>query len=134
MRLRNLPGLPTFWPSLERNKLPSPRLSDRSELDIDIGARTDFGWKGQDIGQENDGRRLDGIGVSLSGALCEPPGESLESGRETCWIGIPLGGSPFTGLFSGWCGDEAIISEELSVSFAGCNIPVTCFVNVAIAR
>lgn len=85
-------------PPWERGELLSPRLSDHSEADLGIDARTDFIWKERNIGRENDGRRLDdsGIGVGVSGALRKPlcaPGDSLtrslEKGRESFWIGVP---------------------------------------------
>lgn len=102
-----------------------------------------FVWKEKNIGRESDGRRLDecGIGTGVSGALCEPSWVGgdlltrlLANGRETCWTGVPLGRSSIAGPLSGWCGAEAITSEELGVILIGYNIPVMCFVKVAIAR
>lgn len=81
------------------------------------------------------------MGAGAVSRLCEPlcaPGDSLtkslENRRETRWIGVPLGGSPSKGMSTVWLRGEAIISEELGVSFVGGNIPVTCFAKVAIAR
>lgn len=104
-----------------------------------MDARTDFIPKEKNAGRENDERRLDesDVGAGESGVLCEPSrvrGDSvttsLRNKREICWIDVPLGWSAFVG----WDGAGAITSEELGVRSIWGNIPVTCFVKVAMAR
>ena len=117
----------------------SARLSDRSEIDLDIVACTDFIRKEKNPDLEDGGHELDDSdgSVGTSGVLREPSrvcGGSviklLENTREPCGADASLRSI----LSTGRCEGEASNSEELGVRIFGSNNLVVCLMKVAIAR